>query len=119
MSRVDAAAEKKRQEFITSTGPGQAMVYMQKFAEAAACLADASPDPSKYPLLNATIGIDGDTVVAVAESVRSKTQSWLEVAAQIEKLRIGAKRTLRKAEKTADVIAAYQSVDWSKIGQPL
>ena len=95
------------------------MVYMHKYSEAIACLADVAPAAEKYPLLNASIGIDGDTLSEVANNIRGVADVWISIAAQIEKVRLSGKRGVMQAAKTVDAVAAFRSVDWGGVGMGL
>lgn len=124
-AKVDGEAEALRQRFVTP-GSGQAMTYLVKQEQARQCIADPDPDPANYPLLAATIGIERDeetgqiaqNVTEVAQIVLSVLDQWMQVAAMIEQLRLGAKAAIRTATTPAAIEAAAQ-VDWQSIaGDP-
>lgn len=106
---VDAAAERERLKHITG-GAGQAMVYQQKVAEAARYVADGSPDMATYPLIAASIGVDGETAVAVAAKWQQMQILWVGIAAKIERARLIAKAQIDAASNdaaAARALAAY------------
>lgn len=108
--QVDADAERARLAHITG-GAGQAMSYLQKAAEAKACLADAGPDAAAYPLLAAEIGITAPTLGEVAQVVAAAHAAWTVIGAQIEASRLGAKAAIAAATDAATAEAAAQ-IDW-------
>lgn len=118
LHRIDEQAERERLHHITP-GAGQMGVYLAKEAAARACLADGDPDPEDYPLLAATIGIErhpvtGDVaqnVTEVATIVLLVAGGWLQIAAAIEAVRLGAKAAIADAA-TAGEVAAIFPVAW-------
>lgn len=96
VAQIDAEAERARLAHITG-GAGQAMSYLQKAAEAKACLADAEPDAEAYPLLAAEIGITAPTLGEVAAVVAAAHAEWTVIGAKIEALRLGAKAAIAAA----------------------
>lgn len=110
ISKIDAEAERARLAHITG-GAGQAMSYLQKAAEAKACLADAGPDSAAYPLLAAEIGITAPTLGEVAQVVAAAHNGWTVIGAQIEALRLGAKAAVSAATDAATAEAAAL-IDW-------
>lgn len=110
---IDEEAEAIRLRYITA-GSGQAMVYQQKNAEAEAFKADISPTPdaSKYPFLAASVGIEGDTMEAVADMVLATRAQWYGMAAAIEGVRLGTKRDIEAAPSIAAAQAARDAVVW-------
>lgn len=90
---VDAAAEAYRLKWITP-GSGQAMVYQEKAAQARAVLAG---EPGTYPLIEAEIGITGDTAEEVAQIVLATAAQWTTIAAAIEATRLATKRAIDQA----------------------
>lgn len=94
---VDAAAERERLKYITG-GAGQAMTYARKVEQAKAVLAATDPQPADYPMLAASIGIDGDDLVAVASIIVALDAAWELVGGAIEAARLAAKRAVDLAE---------------------
>lgn len=108
---IDQQAEAQRTKLITP-GSGQAMVYQEKAAEADQFAADPAPTNDKYPLLAATIGIDGATLADVAASVTSTRSLWKARAAQIENIRLSTKAAIDAAADVAGAQAAADAVNW-------
>lgn len=94
---IDAAAERERLKYITG-GAGQAMTYARKVEQAKAVLAATDPQPADYPMLAASIGIDGDDLVAVASIIVALDAAWELVGGAIEAARLAAKRAVDLAE---------------------
>ncbi|NEW96654.1 hypothetical protein [Rhodopseudomonas sp. BR0G17] len=110
-AEIDAEAETVRLRYITA-GAGQAMVYQQKGAEADRLAADTSPDPAHYPILAASIGIDGATLADVAALVNATRAAWSAAAATIEAMRLGTKQAIDAAVSDTDARAARAAVAW-------
>lgn len=111
LNSIDVAAEFARLRFIT-LGAGQAMVYQAKGEEARAALADPTPLPETYPLLAASLGIDGETIAEVAEAILAIETQWRAVAAQIERTRLVAKRDVGAAADVDAVAAIVAALTW-------
>jgi hypothetical protein len=112
-SQIDAAAEAERLKYITP-GSGQAITYARKVEQAKAVLAAADPQPADYPMLAASIGIDGADIVAVANTVVAMDAAWEMIGAAIETTRLTAKQAVDLAETAADaraVEALWPSAD--------
>lgn len=107
--RTDGAAEASRNKYLTG-GAGQALVYQQKYAQALAYGSDPNPDASRYPLLQATVGIDGKTIKDVAAAVLSRGNKWLAVASDIEKVRLQTKGKISAADTVDEAYEAYRGV---------
>lgn len=101
---IDAEAERERLRYITP-GSGQAMTYARKVEQAKAAQADADPEPDDYPLLAASIGIDGVDVLAVAATVLAMDAAWEQIGAAIEAARLNGKRAVDLAE-TVEAVRA-------------
>lgn len=102
---IDQAAEVARMSFVTP-GAGQQAVYTEKGDQARQAAAEADPDPDDYPLLKASIGIEGDTLADVIAVVEATRTAWLGVAALIEAARLGGKKNVTAAEDAAGVTSA-------------
>jgi len=109
--RIDDAAEEIRGRSIAH-GIGQLMVYLQKKAEAEACARDPNPKTENYPLLAATVGIDGKTLSDVAELVLLAAKQWVEFAAAVEKTRMAAKHNINKSMDVDAAISAHAKARW-------
>lgn len=103
-SEIDRDAEVERLKYITA-GAGQALTYQRKVEEARAAVAEDEPSPEAYPLLAASIGIDGEDVASVASTVIAMDAAWLQIGAAIETVRLSAKREIDSAEDEAAVLA--------------
>jgi hypothetical protein len=115
--QIDEKAEDVRKTFLTK-GEGQQLVYKHKTEEALALKADTSaePDPEHYPLLAASVGVDGPTLKAVAKKVLDTHNAWKRAAASVESARMHGK-TAVKAAKTIDAAqAAFAAIKWPLIG---
>jgi len=109
-ARIDSAAEDVRARFVTA-GSAQAMIYLKKEDEARAVVWGQN---KPTPFLDAEAAATGVTVAALAALVVAKADAWAAKAAQIEALRLGAKRAVAQAENIAAMQAAAQ-VDWAEI----
>lgn len=101
---IDDAAELERLKYITG-GAGQAMTYQRKVEEARRAETAQDPQPIDYPLLAASLGIDGATVAQVATLVLMMDEQWAEIGAGIEAARLGAKQAVAEAVTDAEVRA--------------
>jgi len=119
---IDGQAETTRTKFITP-GSGQALVYEQKRAEAAAWSAATSPDPADYPLLKARAERLNPTIPdysAVAAEWNVKAAAWLVIAAEIEGIREGAKEAIEATTEgitgSAERVAILAGLAWPEPG---
>jgi len=110
-SRVDAAAESARMQFVTR-GAGQAWTYQRKETEAEALAADPSPDAADYPFLAACIPADGQTLQEVAATVLAARDAWLSVGATIEGIRRNAKAEVDAADNEGGVTSVLNAIVW-------
>lgn len=108
---IDEAAELARLKYITP-GVGQAMTYQQKAAEAATCMVDEDPQPFRYPLLAAEVGITAPTLAGVALVVSQAYAQWAVIGAAIEAARLGAKSAVDAATDAAAVHAVAETIVW-------
>lgn len=111
MSQIDSQAERERLKWITP-GAGQAMTYQMKIQEAERLVSDPSPDPLDYPLLAAEVGISGDTLNMVADTVSAQYRAWVIVGAAIEAVRLRAKKAIGTAESAFDANQIFSAVNW-------
>ena len=110
-AEVDSQAEVTRLLYVTP-GSAQALVYEAKRHEAISFMADQSPDPADYPLLGAEVGITAATLAEVADAVLAMAAQWRSVAAEIERLRLGAKAAISAATTISAVRAASSGIAW-------
>lgn len=104
---VDLQAEAERAKYIT-LGAGQAMTYQAKAAEAQRYI--ESSGLGSFPLLEAEVGVTGETLADVAFVVLSMHGQWQTIGAQIERARLSAKAAINAAadEESARSVAP----DW-------
>lgn len=121
-NQIDVAAENERLKYITA-GVGQSMTYQTKFEQAvdyskkyAAHTADpknvTTPDENEYPLLRASIGIDGSSMIEVAETVTYAFALWEKIGAAIEGIRLKAKAAIADAKTEEAAQAVFASIKW-------
>ncbi len=110
--QVDTRAKSIRLQFITP-GAGQALVYQRKAQEARDYLAAQSPQPEDYPVLSASVGIEGDTLSDIAQMVVAKENLWAGIAAVIEAKRLAGKAAIDAAEDAVAACAAFDAIDWT------
>jgi len=110
-AQIDQQAETIRDTYITP-GSGQAMVYQEKSDEAKELQSDPSPDPANYPILSASVGIEGSTIQEVASLVLATKAAWTIVAAAIETARLGGKSLVNAASTMDAANAVYNSITW-------
>ncbi|AWY99590.1 hypothetical protein RHODOSMS8_00030 [Rhodobiaceae bacterium] len=110
-ARIDSEAEATRLLFLTP-GAGQAMTYQAKDAEAHALAQDANPDPANYPMLAAMIGLDGDTLEEVGETIRTRAAEWALIGAEIERTRQSAKQAVNATTTHEEIEAILDGLTW-------
>ncbi|WP_162936857.1 hypothetical protein [Agrobacterium deltaense] len=108
---VDTMAEQERKRYITA-GEGQAMTYQRKVEEAKRAVLEEDPVDAEYPMLSASLGIDGETVKLVAAVVLSMDAEWAAIGAAIEKVRMSAKKAIDDALNFEDATAAVDAIIW-------
>ena len=120
---IDRAAEIVRLQYITD-GVGQSMTYTEKVSQAqtysgawAAYLAnpDTSPKPNddEFLLLKASLEVDGDTLLEVAETVTYAYLQWQQIGAAIEEKRLKAKLAVSTAKTQAAVQKIMAGLNWT------
>ena len=121
-AEVDKAAENERLKYITD-GVGQSMTYQTKFEQAvefskkyAGYVADPKnatlPRDDDFLLLKASIGIDGDTMIEVAETVTYAYAIWQQIGAAIEGTRLKTKAAISDAKPAEEAQAIFASIKW-------
>ena len=104
-SLVDVAAGEARQRYIT-TVPGQEITYELKRLQAEAHAAAGYPaDLSPYPMIAAEQAARGGTAQAASDYILATSGAWVQLAANIEQIRRGAKVALDKASTGLEDIA--------------
>ena len=120
--RVDEAAENERLKYITA-GVGQSMTYTEKFNQAveyskkyAAHKQDPKnapePNDNDYLLLKAGLGIDGSTLIEVAETVTYAYAIWQQIGAAIEATRLETKAAIENAKTEEEAQAVFTAIKW-------
>lgn len=116
---VDTAAESERRRYVTA-GAGQAMEYQQAAAEAERLIAALAADPelepgaAEYPMLSASLGLDGATLAEVAATVSAMHAQWCATGAAIRAVRLAGKAAIMAAADEAGVRAAADVV-WPEV----
>ncbi len=124
---VDAAAEKERLRYITD-GVGQSMTYTEKFNQAVdyskkytahAIDPKNTPEPNEadYLLLKAGLGVDGTSLIEVAETVTYAYAIWQEIGAAIEATRLESKAAIDEAKIVDDAQAVVDAIKWPQPSQ--
>ena len=120
--QVDMAAENERLKYITS-GVGQSMTYQEKYNQAVEYskkyiahkqAPDELPEPNEndYLLLKAGLGIDGNTLIEVAETITDSYARWQQVGAAIETTRLETKALIDEAESVAEAKSIFETMKW-------
>ena len=126
-SRVDAAAENERLKYITN-GVGQSMTYTEKFNQAvdyskkyAAHERDPKnapePNDNDYLLLKAGLGVDGTSLIEVAETVTYAYAIWQKIGAAIEATRLESKAAIENAKTAEEAQAVFDTIKWPQPSQ--
>ncbi|UXU07194.1 hypothetical protein [Agrobacterium tumefaciens] len=110
-AEIDAQAETERLRYITP-GEGQALTYQRKTEEAKRATEVSVPSASDYPLLAASIGIDGTTIKEVADVVIRQDAAWALLGAEIERTRLTAKRNIDLASDDIEAREVPLTVKW-------
>lgn len=116
-ARLEADAEAERLKYVTA-GAGQAMEYQQAAAEAEGLLTaialdpDYEPLPEIYPMLAASLGIDGETLAEVAATVAAMHGQWRQIGSAIRAARLAGKAAIDAAVTAEDAQAAFDAVVW-------
>lgn len=120
--QVDMAAENERLKYITS-GVGQSMTYQEKYNQAVDYskkytahkqAPDELPEPNEndYLLLKASLGIDGNTLIEVAETVTFSFAIWQQIGAAIEAKRLETKALIDEAKNNAEAKSIFETMKW-------
>ena len=107
---IDAAAEAERQKYLTP-GEGQAMTYQEKAREVEAYRAATNPQDSDYPFLMAGIGVNGETLADVVDTVEARRDLWVRLGSAIEQKRELAKLAVDQST-SEDEARTATIVDW-------
>lgn len=97
-AEIDAAAGAARSRHIT-IAPGQAETYLAKAAEARAYLdAGAPADLDAWPWVRADAAAFGVSGATAATAILANQQAWIGLGAEIEAIRLTAKRAVDAAQ---------------------
>ena len=103
ISTVNTVAEAVRSRFVTP-GSGQAMVYMEKQAEARAWFAAGEPeDLTEFPWLQAEIGITAPSSYELAQLWLNLSTIWAQIGSQLEAIRLTAIKDIEEQITEAGV----------------
>ncbi|XUY27838.1 hypothetical protein RMR21_005635 [Agrobacterium sp. rho-8.1] len=108
-TQIDEEAETARLRYITG-GAGQAMTYQRKVEEAKRAVLEDNPLPDDYPMLSASLGIDGETIKDIALLVLTMDAQWAVIGSAIERARQTAKEAIGGAETVEAAQIAAQVV---------
>lgn len=108
---VDTSAETERKKYITP-GEGQAMTYQRKVEEAKRAVLEEEPAAGDYPMLAASLGVDGETVKKVATVVLAMDAAWAMIGSAIEKIRMNTKKDIDDAASAEAVNAIVAAIVW-------
>ncbi|MBB4017395.1 hypothetical protein GGR16_002424 [Chelatococcus caeni] len=111
LAAIDEDAEREYQRFIVP-GTGHGLVYLARLDQAREALTASRPKAADFPLLAASLGVDGKSITEIAESVLAKEDAWRKAAARIERVRMAARQAVKAALDDSEALAAYQSVTW-------
>jgi len=125
--RVDAAAENERLKYITA-GVGQSMTYTEKFNQAVDYSKkytahandpknEPEPNESDYLLLKAGLGIDGTSLIEVAETVTYAYAIWQKIGAAIEATRLESKASIENAKTAEEAQVVFDAIKWPQPSQ--
>lgn len=109
LTSIDNQAEQERLAHITP-GVGQSMTYARKVEEAKAFTSDPDGD---YPMLSASVGIDGDSLEQVAQIVLNLDYQWSLIGSHIETVRLAAKRDVNEAKTVSEIESIVNNLNWS------
>ncbi|MBB3944713.1 hypothetical protein GGQ73_000638 [Rhizobium skierniewicense] len=107
--QIDDDAEAARCQYITP-GAGQAMTYQRKVDEAKLAVLENDPQSADYPMLAASLGIDGDAIKDIALLVLAMDAQWAIIGSAIERARQTAKEAVNASETVEAVQIAAQVV---------
>ncbi|MTH94876.1 hypothetical protein E1297_02430 [Roseibium sp. RKSG952] len=108
LAEIDRRAEAARLAQITD-GAGQSLTYQRKLAEA---LDLDGGGPGPWPHLTAEVGVTGPDEASVAAVIIAQNNAWVAASAQIEGLRMAAKKQAREATTQTQLDTA-RAVDFT------
>lgn len=100
---IDRAAGRARAKYITAV-PGQEATYLLKATEAETYISNGRPeDTTPYPLMTAEAQVRGISVSEMADLIITTKNAWVQLAAQVEVLRIDGKLQIDNATTHEEV----------------
>ena len=105
---VNRLAGNIRTLFVTNL-PAQDMIYLRKEQEAKAYLLAVDPELSQYPMIQAEIGITGDTAYEIAQTWLNLSNQWVTIAANLETPRLSYIEQIMLAQTIGDCDALLDS----------
>ncbi len=118
LAQVDAAAAAQLASVRTSNHDFDfSILHAEKVAEARAWLAarrlnEPEPDVTAFPLLAAELGITAPTMPALVDIIRVKHASFIAFAADVEAMRLAAKKAIRQANTISDINSVLSALIW-------
>ncbi len=115
---LDQRQSEARSRLVTA---GRDMVHIEKrdqanavfqMGEEAANALTESTGRQLFPLLAASIGIDGDTLWDCSQVVIAKAEAWADRSYAIERAWLAGKKAVKGAIDEAGVRSAYGAVQW-------
>jgi len=107
-SAIDAAAGEARKRYIT-TSPGQEATYLLKERQAREYIAAGYPATPVPVLVQAEADALGVTPQQAADSIVTKADTWISLAATIERIRRGNNVAIDNATDAASVTSLRDS----------
>lgn len=113
--KIESLAAAERTKYLTCE-KGQEMVYLKKSEQASAyrkAVANGEEiDPADFPFLTSCIGLDGDTIAEVADTILSAASYCAELLARIDKAKRTAKLAVNAASTQAEIDAIIAAIEW-------
>ena len=111
---IDVRAEEIRALYITP-GSGQALVYMEKRREAQLFKDNPSVEEALIPHLVREAAIFGMTVAEKSDEILAQSAFWQNKSAEIEEIRLSAKKHVSEAQTMVEMENRQRLVDWSSV----
>lgn len=111
--RIDVAAGEVRQRYLSSI-PGQDGIYARKAHEASLVLADPAIPPDRVPYVAVEADLHGVSLGPAAAAIAAAARRWTDASVAIEARRLAAKRAVRAARTTDEIVTAG-TIDWSDL----
>lgn len=108
---VEGAAEGRRQ-VLAPRMAARAMLDSIRYAEAILCVADGSPNGTKYPILGAEATAKSITIAAAGTAAKSELDTLKTALAAIETVKYNAGVAINAAGSNAAVDTAVAAIVW-------